>query len=184
MALHGFTPCLDSLLDLLHPALIHYMTVYILPGFITWITASECILSWSSTCAITCAITCSRIHYMLPNPLHQLHAPESITCDQCSPFSIKWQRAWPAAAQQRPLCRPNGAISALGKQSLFCRIQFAGQYSSVQRLDLQHHDTDEVAASTRSLHNWSQAMQMVVGKSGAWEKRCLEKKMEYPGCYC
>ena len=29
--------------------------------------------------SITCCITCSRIHYMLPNPLH---APESITCSR------------------------------------------------------------------------------------------------------
>jgi hypothetical protein len=36
----------------------------------------------------------------------------------------------------------------------------------VQRSDMQH--TDEVAASTRSLHNWSRAVQMVVGTSGAW----------------
>ena len=115
------------------------------------------------------SITCSRIHYMIPNPIHApefitcsrihymlptpLHAPESITCDQCSLLSINGQRAGPspAAATQRSLCRPAGATSARGKQSFFCWIQFARQYSSVQRSDMQH--TDEVAASTRSLHN-------------------------------
>jgi hypothetical protein len=46
--------------------------------------------------SITCCITCSRIHYMLPNPLH---APESITCSRIhymlpnplhAPESITW----------------------------------------------------------------------------------------------
>ena len=149
----------------LHPASIVYMTDYILPLFITWHITS-CLYSlhvrlhpasnhymanYILPRSITCSITCSRIHYMLPNPLHPLHAPESITCDQCSLLSINGQRAGPSAATQRSLCRPAGATSARGKQSFFCWIQFARQYSSVQRSDMQH--TDEVAASTRSLHN-------------------------------
>ncbi len=166
------TSCLDPLHDRLHPALIHYI--------------DYCILSWSSTCATPCDITCFRIHFMLPNPLHPLHAPESITCGQCSPLSINWKRAWPAAAQQISLCRPTGANSALGKQSFSRRIQFARQYSSVQQLDLQH--TDEVAASTRSLHKWSNAMQMVVGTSGAWNIQDVSDILSllniHSSCHC
>jgi hypothetical protein len=75
-----FTSCLDSLHGLLHPALIHYMTDYILPGFITWIITS-CFLplhapSWlHAPLHAPESITCSRIHYIhympvLPNPLH------------------------------------------------------------------------------------------------------------------
>jgi hypothetical protein len=59
------TSCSDPLHDRLHPAWFHYMDYNS--------------LSRTITCVITCAITCSLIHYMLPNPLHPLHAPESIT---------------------------------------------------------------------------------------------------------
>ena len=140
MELHGFTSCLYLLHDRLHPASIYYMTDYILPLMIT--------------CLITSCLY--RLHVLL-------HAPE---CCQCSPLSIDGQRVGPSAATQRSLCRPAGETSARDKQSFFCQIQFARQYSSMQRSDMQQ--TDKVAASTRYLHNWSRAVQMVVGTSGAW----------------
>ena len=64
----------------LHPASIVYMADYILPLFITWHITS-CLYSLQvslhpASIDYMC-ITCSRIHYMLPNPLHD---PESITC--------------------------------------------------------------------------------------------------------
>jgi hypothetical protein len=71
-----FTSCLDSLHGLLHPALIHYMTDYILLGFITWIFTS-CLEPLHAPLHAPLhpseSITCSwihYIHYMLPNPLH------------------------------------------------------------------------------------------------------------------
>ncbi len=139
--------CLDD-------GLIRYMKEYILPGFITRIITS-CLDPLHAPLHAPETITCSRIHYIhyrLPNPLHTA----SVHRCQLTQFD--------SGPGQRPQ-RPAGATSARIKPSFFCWIQFSRQYSSVQWLDLPH--TGEVAASTRSWHNWS-AVQMVVVTGGAW----------------
>jgi hypothetical protein len=79
----------------LHPALIHYLTDYTLPRFITWIITS--------------------CHDPLHVPLHvPLHAPESITCSRIhymqQVFTIV--NIFAAAAAQRSLHRPAACVTA------------------------------------------------------------------------
>jgi hypothetical protein len=135
-----------------------YYMVYIMSRFITWLIASCLNLlhdrlhpAWIGLLhpVLNHYMRHYVRHYMLPNPLHPLHAPESITCGQCSLLSINWQRAGPSAAAQRSLCRPAGATKARGKQSFFCWILFARPDSACS----DRTCSDEVAASTRSLRN-------------------------------
>jgi hypothetical protein len=119
------------------------------------------ILPWS----ITCAIACSRIYYMLSNPLHPLHAhwSQSFCCGRRPPRSDRCA-ALPA--------RPARAVRCLSSFSVGFNLP-----------DMQYNipalgDRCEVLSeyrwggvSTRSWaswHNWSWAVQMVVGTSSAW----------------
>ncbi len=69
MELHGFTSCLYCLHDRLHPGSVYNMAYYILPLFITGLITS-CLDRLHVPLHAPESITCSRIHYMLPNPLH------------------------------------------------------------------------------------------------------------------
>ncbi len=94
------TSCLYSLQVSLHPVLIDYICI----------SCSRIHYMLPNPLHDPESITCSRIHYMLPN---SLHAPESITCSRIHPESITCDQYSPLSINQWAAGRAIGSDAAI-----------------------------------------------------------------------